>query len=232
MLSYFFRGHIIQSPHTFAVRGSRAAKGWGWYKKYKEGGEEAFKKYQPPTPFDWEDESRSPVINKGIRSRPYFQLTIDGEDVGEIQFELADDILPETCSNFKALCTGESEQGLSYCGSPIHHIVKGVGVIGGDVEKHDGTGNHSGLGKRYFEDEGFVIPHAEGGLLSMATSGVHTCASQFYLTLYPAPHMDGRCVAFGRIISGLDVLEAVYKQYSTRGKPAASILISACGLRS
>ena len=45
----------------------------------------------------------------------------------------------------------------------------------------------------------------------MASTGVHTNGSQFYIDLTPAPHLNGRCVVFGRIIEGDDVLKEIEK---------------------
>ena len=44
---------------------------------------------------------------------------------------------------------------------------------------------------------------------SMASIGVHTNASQFYLTLGEAKHLNGRCVTFGRVIEGDSVLKTI-----------------------
>ena len=43
----------------------------------------------------------------------------------------------------------------------------------------------------------------------MASVGVHTNASQFYVTLNPAKHLNGRCVTFGRLVEGDEVLKAI-----------------------
>jgi cyclophilin family peptidyl-prolyl cis-trans isomerase len=45
----------------------------------------------------------------------------------------------------------------------------------------------------------------------MASAGVHTGGSQFYIDLAPAPHLDGRCVVFGRLVEGDDVLQKMEK---------------------
>lgn len=63
----------------------------------------------------------------------------------------------------------------------------------------------------------------------MANSGVHTNGSQFFITVEPAGHLDGRSVAFGRVTSGLEVVRAVYGMYSIRGKPVSEIKVERCG---
>ena len=45
----------------------------------------------------------------------------------------------------------------------------------------------------------------------MASIGVHTNGSQFYLALNPMPQLNGRCVAFGRVVQGNDSIEAIEK---------------------
>ena len=65
----------------------------------------------------------------------------------------------------------------------------------------------------------------------MANSGVDSNGSQFYLTVEAAPHMDGRCVGFGRIASGLDVVrDLVDTLYTQRGVPVEKVLVEACGV--
>ncbi|CAM9790066.1 unnamed protein product [Scytosiphon promiscuus] len=63
----------------------------------------------------------------------------------------------------------------------------------------------------------------------MANSGLHTNGSQFYITTEQAGHLDGRSVAFGRVVKGLEVVRAVYGMYSIRGKPVSEITIERCG---
>lgn len=181
---------------------SRRAKGRGWYGRFMKYGEEGFQKYNPPTPFNWEQSSVK-------RIRAYLDIRIEKDPQGRLVFELANDIVPNTVANFVDLC-GDGK--FSYRGSPIHNILKGVLIMGGDVENKDGTGSHSAnVNKRYFDDENFIIPHSGPGLLSMVSTGVHSNGSQFYISSKATPHLNGRSVVLGRLVGGEDVIKSIEK---------------------
>ena len=133
------------------------AKGHGWYSKFLKGGNEAFKRYQAPTPFDWSSNSAT------ARPRAFFELYSGDEAFGRLEFELAEDILPKTVENFRILVTGIGTR--KYEGTKIHQIRKESSIIGGDVVDGKGTGSHSAFESRFFPDENFIIPHTHRGLL-------------------------------------------------------------------
>ena len=162
------------------------------------------------------------------------------EALGRLVFELADDILPKTCANFIALCQNRGDENKSgggngkkeytYRGTKIHQIYKDTFIMGGDVVKNDGTESHSAGENRYFRDENFIIPHSARGLLSMASIGVDTNGSQFYISLKPTSYMNGRCMVFGRLVEGEDVIKAIETSFTFRGKPTTDIFIEDSGL--
>ena len=76
----------------------------------------------------------------------------------------------------------------------------------------------------------FIIQFTSRGFLSMASIGVHTNGSQFYLSLSPMKHLNGRCVTFGRMVEGEESLQAMEKVFTFRGAPARAITIDACGI--
>ncbi len=105
--------------------------------------------------------------------------------VHRVVFELADDIVPVTVGNFLALCAQQP----GYVGSAIFRAQRGFAVFGGDWERGNGRGGHSSFAARYFPDENFIGRHTAPGVLAMASSGVHSNASAFYVTLAPATHL-------------------------------------------
>ena len=66
--------------------------------------------------------------------------------------------------------------------------------------------------------------------VSMASIGVDTNGSQFYISLKPTAYMNGRCMVFGRLVEGEDVLKNIEKAFTFRGRPTSDIIITAAGL--
>jgi cyclophilin family peptidyl-prolyl cis-trans isomerase len=64
----------------------------------------------------------------------------------------------------------------------------------------------------------------------MASVGIDTNGSQFYISLKPTYYMNGRCVVFGRLIEGEEVIKSIEKSFTFRGMPANDIIISSCGI--
>lgn len=154
-------------------------------------------------------------------------VSIGGEPAGTIEAELFADVVPKTAKNFRVLCSGEEGEEMQYAGSPFHRIIPGFMIQGGDFTNGNGTGGKSIYGGK-FDDESFEIKHDKAGLLSMANAGPNTNGSQFFITVAPTPWLDGRHVVFGEVTSGMDVVEAMEEQGSSRGKTKTEVVMSDC----
>ncbi|XP_030850300.1 probable inactive peptidyl-prolyl cis-trans isomerase-like 6 [Strongylocentrotus purpuratus] len=166
----------------------------------------------------------------------YFDVTVDGEKIGRLLFELFTDQCPRTCENFRALCTGEKGQKTDdtlmkfhYLESLFHRIVPNGWVQGGDILYGKGDGGESIHGP-VFEDENFSVKHNARGVLGMGNKGRHTNGSQFYITCQPAPWMDSKFVAFGKLVEGTEVLKTLEGQETYNERPKKDCKIAACGV--
>lgn len=101
---------------------------------------------------------------------------------------------------------------------------------GGDITKpFTGNGGFSCYG-RYFPDESFHVAHDAPGILGMVNDGEHTNSSSFYITMKKNGWMDQRYVAFGRVMEGLSVVQAIHDADVRHNQsPKSPITISECG---
>jgi len=167
----------------------------------------------------------------------YLDVSIGAKAAGRIVFELFTDLTAKTAENFRGLCTGEygnvgigaRTKKLHYSNTQFHRIVDGFVLQGGDIINGDGTGGYSIYGPTY-ADESFERKHACAGLLSMANKGRNTNSSQFFLTLKPCPHLDGKHVVFGQVIEGMEVVRKISKTpVDMNDKPKIPVIIIDCG---
>ena len=162
----------------------------------------------------------------------FFDVTV-GSQPGRIVFELFANVVPQTAENFRALCTGEKGVGkagkpLHFKGSKFHRVIPGFMAQGGDFTNGNGTGGESIYGTK-FNDENFTLAHKGRGLLSMANAGKNTNGSQFFILFKPQPHLDGKHVVFGQVVSGQEVLDALESVGSQTGATRAECKIVDCG---
>lgn len=167
------------------------------------------------------------AVRKSGNKYCYFDLREGDEEVGRVVFELYNDLCPKTAKNFELLCTGEAKPG--YKGSLFHRVVPGGWIQGGDISSGAGDTGCSASGED-FCDENFVVNHDRAGILSMTGSKRNANNSQFFVTFQAHSWLDRRCVAFGRVISGMRVLRRMETCKSRNQRPERPIVIGDCGL--
>lgn len=149
-------------------------------------------------------------------------VIIEMENGGKIELELYPDIAPETVKNFEELVKDGFYDGLTF-----HRIIPGFMIQGGDPLGNGMGGSENNI-KGEFRANGFNNPlKHERGVISMARANdPNSASSQFFIMHADAPHLDGSYAAFGKVVSGIEVVDeiaSVPTDYYDRPKIAVRI---------
>jgi cyclophilin family peptidyl-prolyl cis-trans isomerase len=127
---------------------------------------------------------------------------------GVVKIELWDDKAPNTVVNFVSLANAGRYDGVDF-----HRVIAGFMAQTGDVEKKGGYGGPGYTIPAEFNAE---LKHVRG-VVSMARSNdPNSAGSQFFVMLDAAPHLDGKYTAFGKVVEGMEVIDALKKGDSAR----------------
>ncbi|XP_015911088.1 uncharacterized protein [Parasteatoda tepidariorum] len=161
-----------------------------------------------------------------VTHKVYFDVTSEGKKLGTIVIGLFGSVVPKTVENFVAF-SGNGYQGKKFEGSKFHRVIRDFMIQGGDVVAMDGSGSLSIFGNKYFDDENFDLKHTGPGILSMANAGKNTNGCQFFITTVATPWLDGHHVVFGKVMQGMDVVNAIENVKTTaEDKPINDVIIS------
>ena len=126
---------------------------------------------------------------------------------GAITLELFKSDAPKTVENFVKLASAGF-----YNDTKFHRVIKGFMIQGGDPLTKDSTQKSRwGTGGPGYQFEDEINSHKlVRGTFAMANSGPNTNGSQFFIITAPATSwLDGKHTAFGRVTSGLEVVDAI-----------------------
>jgi cyclophilin family peptidyl-prolyl cis-trans isomerase len=184
----------------------------------------------------------------------FFKVSVAGATPETIVFELNSEKCKKTSQNFMSICNSratakrpptigahasshETVLEPTYRGTEFHRIIPQFMIQGGDFTSFDGKGGFAASttndGKPTFPDECFDISHDREGILSMANRGKNTNGSQFFITLGKALHLDGKHVAFGKVVRGMDCVRRISQvETDGNGKPVLMqrVMIIDCGV--
>lgn len=147
--------------------------------------------------------------------KPVGPFAVIETSMGDITVQLLPDKAPKTVEHFIGLATGKKQwrdpktgevhSNPFYDGLTVHRVVPGFLIQTGDP-----LGNGQGDVGSFVKDEiDPTLRYDRPGFVGMASFGPDTGSSQFFITLGPAPDLDGRHTLFGRVVAGLDVAEAI-----------------------
>jgi peptidyl-prolyl cis-trans isomerase A (cyclophilin A) len=157
---------------------------------------------------------------------------------GTITCELFDKQTPITVANFVDLATakkewtdpnsGQKKKSNFYDGLIFHRVIPNFMIQGGDP-----VGNGTGGPGYRFQDE--IVPGLvfdKPGKLAMANAGPGTNGSQFFITVAPAPWLNGRHTIFGAVTAGYEVVEAISKVDRDAGdRPKTPVVVKKVTLK-
>ena len=128
--------------------------------------------------------------------RPQLQFQTE---TGSFIVELFADLAPQTAGTIIQLA-----QAGRYDGVPFHRVVPDFVAQGGDISRGDGFGGPGFEIRSEFTGLSF-----DRGIMGMASAGKDTEGSQFFITHSMQPHLDGNYTAFGRVLSGMNSVDAI-----------------------
>ena len=164
-----------------------------------------------PEPFDKAD----------VKTMAAQCVTFDTE-LGVIEMELFPEHAPESVRNFLNLtATGLFDT------TTFGRVVPGFVIQGGDLYSRTTPVTYE-IGvraRRTLPDEPSKILH-ERGVLSMARGEEpNTAMTSFFILVGSAPHLDGKFAAFGRVVKGMEVVDAINKAPVSEEKPDKPVRI-------
>ena len=140
-------------------------------------------------------------------------------NMGLIEIELFAQQAPVTVKNFAGLANKGFYDSISF-----HRVIKQFMIQGGDPTG-TGAGGESYYGHTFEDEFDPALQHDGAGILSMANRGPNTNTSQFFITLVPTPWLNGKHTVFGKVISGLEVVEAIGEVETANDKPIKPVIM-------
>lgn len=140
-----------------------------------------------------------------LTGKHYVEMKV--KDYGTIELELDSDVAPITVTNFINLVNSKFYDGLTF-----HRIIDGFMIQGGDP-LGNGTGGSSKTIKGEFSENGVKnsISHVRGVISMARSSDYNSASSQFFIVQKDTTSLDGQYAAFGKVISGMDVVDKIAK---------------------
>lgn len=140
----------------------------------------------------------SPPPPPSVSTNP---VAIVETSMGTFKIELFADKAPHTVQNFIELVNRGFYKNMIF-----HRVVAGFVIQTGDPTGTGRGGSEKSIKLEIHPD----LKHDRAGIVGMARSqDPDSATSQFYITLGPAPHLDGKYAIFGRVIEGLEVVMAI-----------------------
>ena len=136
---------------------------------------------------------------------PIVTIKMNNSELAPIEIELYPEIAPNTVKNFVALANSGFYNGIIF-----HRVISGFMIQGGDPQGI-GIGGPGYSIKGEFAMNGFKndLAHTRGVISMARAMDPDSAGSQFFIMHQNAPHLDGQYAAFGKVISGIETVDAI-----------------------
>ncbi len=145
-------------------------------------------------------QSAQDTQNQTVKLDPENTLYMD-LPFGRVVIALRPDKAPKTVARIKQLVRMHFYDGLTF-----HRVIAGFMAQGGDP-KGDGTGGSGQNIPAEFND----LHHLRGTISMARAANPNSADSQFFICFAPAPFLDGKYTAFGRVVSGMEYVDMIKK---------------------
>ncbi len=170
-----------------------------------------------------EEATQDQLIKEEDKEREEIMFATLKTSMGEIKLELFPSDAPNTVRNFVNLSSSGFYEGVTF-----HRVIPNFMIQGGDpLSKDNNPANDGTGGPGYFFDDEINSHKLVKGSLAMANAGPNTNGSQFFIvTAESTPWLDGNHTVFGKVVSGMEVVEAIsLVQKDARDRPIENIVI-------
>lgn len=146
-------------------------------------------------------------------TRPQYVITVThgGRPLGNITLEIFNDLAPKHAANFDSLVAAKF-----YDGTAFHRVIPGFMIQGGDPNSRPTSGKPKmfwGTGEpgqtRVPAEFSQTLKHEPGILSAARTNDPNSATSQFFICHGAAPHLDGQYSIYGRVISGMEIVNMI-----------------------
>ncbi|NCN11717.1 peptidylprolyl isomerase [Candidatus Kaiserbacteria bacterium] len=165
-------------------------------------------------------------------------IAVLNTNMGTIEIELFEDLMPITAGNFKKLA-----QERFYDGTKFHRVIDGFMIQGGDpitktseVLRYGTGGPEYSIPDEHIKND--LLTNVRG-TISMANSGPNSGGSQFFINLVDNKNLDfdkapltSKHPVFGRVISGMEVVDAIAKVDTNQvSLPLSDVVVNSVEIR-
>ena len=149
------------------------------------------------------------------------EVAVIKTNMGTIELELFPKEAPKAVENFTKLANKGYYDGVTF-----HRVIENFMIQGGDPTG-TGRGGESIWGKPFEDEFSPDLKFDKPGILAMANAGPNTNGSQFFITLVPTPWLNNHHTIFGKVIKGMDVVQAIGKVQTSKpnDKPVKDVIM-------